>query len=322
MSKALNVILPGLVWQESADYEYLYKELRIPRLAKILAQASQKKHNLSYSDFIYRIDNNITLAQQYANELTFTGFKSYLIAEPTHLRADRDRLLIAESEILQISEEEANEIILDINKHFEGEIELRYYQDNIWILGCNLELDDLVSYPILDIIGENADDFLPQGKSRLKLHQIMNEIQMLLFDHKINHVRNEEGLVAINSLWFWDKYQSNDVPNLGKLISNNSSVGECITNLQTQIYVCDSLLIDKAYYPQRYRDSFSWVQALNELESKVLPLLINGLKLKEWSTISLWIPLINQTYQFEITRFSLYKFWKNMSFDDLSNSLL
>ncbi len=323
MSNKLNIILPGVIWQESADYPYLYKELKTPLFTKLLSKARQTTYDLSYSDFIYHeISVFSTLAKQYANEVGFNAYTSYLIAEPTHLRADRDRLLIAESDILQISEDEAKQIINDINKHFEGEIKLHYLKDDMWILGCNLNLDDLHSYPLLDVIGENADDFLPIGTSRLKLHQIMNEIQMLLFNHSINHLRVEEGLVTINSLWFWDKLLSKRLPNLGKLISNNKSIGEIINNLEVDINNYDSLLIDKAYYPQRYRDSFAWVQALNELESKVIPLIINGLKSGKWSTISIWIPLINQTYQFEINRLLLYKFWKNINFEDLSLSLV
>lgn len=322
MSDKLNIILPGVIWQESADYPYLYKELKIPLFTKLLAKGKQSKHNLIYSDFIYRERSTDTIACQYANEVGFTNYKSYLIAEPTHLRADRDRLLIAESEILQISEDEAKQIIDDINKHFEGEIELRYFKDDLWILGCDLYLDDLVSYPLLDVIGENADDYLPQGRYRLKLHQLMNEIQMLLFNHNINQLRSEEGLVAINSLWFWNKSVNNQMIDLGKLFSNNKSISTCITNLDIDITNCDSLLIDKAYYPQRYRDSFAWVQAVNELESKLMPLIINGLKSGNWSTISIWLPLINQTYQFEISRLSLYKFWKNKNFEELSLKLV
>ncbi|MDD3266962.1 MAG: hypothetical protein PHC75_07285 [Burkholderiales bacterium] len=322
MSDKLNIILPGIVWQESADYPYLYKELKIPLFTKLLSKAKRTAHDFIYSDFIYPKISANTLAKQYASEIGFNSYKSYLIAEPTHLRADRDRLLIAESEILQISEDEAIQIIGDINKHFEGEIELRYFKDDLWVLGCNLDLDDLQSYSLLDVIGENADEFLPIGASRLKLHQIMNEIQMLLFNHSINQLRSEEGLVTINSLWFWDKSSNNRTPNLGKLISNNKIIGKSINNLAEDIYLCDSLLIDKAYYPQRYRDSFAWVQAVNELETKVIPLIINGLKSDKWSTIAIWLPLINQTYQFEISRLSLYKFWKNKNFEELSLSLV
>lgn len=319
----LNLVLPGLVWHESADYGYLYKQLNVPILSKLLSRAKLVKHTLSYSDFVYSSHlGNESLARAYANQLGLTDYKGYVLAEPTHLRVDRDRLLIAETELLQLSEDESRQIIALINQHFAGELMVYYVQDNLWLMGINLDLADLTSYPIVDIIGENVDEYLPLGKSRLHLHRIMNEIQMLFFDMPLNQLRNEDGLLVVNSLWLWDKKLSALPFSLSNVVSNNAQFGELLTNLALQIRHTNTLIIDKAYYPAQYRDSFAWVSALHEIENNLLAVVYNQLKSGVLGEINIWLPGLNSTIQYKIRRRDLWKFWHNKSFEEISQQLV
>lgn len=316
--RELNVVLPGLIWHEVADYEYLYKQLNIPTLTKLLSKAKCQEFVASYSDFVYSFSADETLARLYARENDFYEFDDYLIVEPTHLRADRDRLLIAESEILQLNEEEANEIISAVNQHFAGEIKLKLIKEDLWLLGTNLDLSDLVSYPIVDIIGENIDDYLPLGKSRMMLHKLMNEIQMLLFDHPVNKLRSEDGLLAVNSLWLWDKSKANSVFKTNRVLSNNSSIGDKIINLPEQIKQYDTLIIDKLHYPAQYRDSFAWVQGLHDIDKNLVPLLMDGTKTGYWQQLNIWVPSLGRTHRFTVSKLDMYKFWQNKTFEQIS----
>lgn len=319
----LNIILAGLIWQEVADYEYLYKELSVPKLSKLLSKANITRHaGLSYSDFAYsntKVQTGTTLATYYANQLNLSGFKSYLLAEPTNLRADRDRLLIAEAELLQLSETEAHEIISSINQHFEGEAKVFYLREDLWLLGTNLDLHDLNSYPIIDIIGENVDDYLPEGVSRIYLHKIMNEIQMLLFEHPVNNLRHEDNLLSVNSLWLWDKRIQPLPCKLGQVTqikTNAENINQLIATAD-----CNTLIIDDAYYPVKYRDSFAWVQRVHEIEAYLPEFIMSTLRTGKFKTVNIWLPQLLDTWQLSINRLDLYKFWRNSNFTQISTQL-
>ncbi len=37
--KQLTVVIPGLVWPDIGDYDYLYKQLPLPNLGRLLSRA-------------------------------------------------------------------------------------------------------------------------------------------------------------------------------------------------------------------------------------------------------------------------------------------
>lgn len=293
----LNILLPGIIWNEIGDYKYLYRELDVPCLSKLLSRAKRAKHQLSYSDFVYSGFTEESLAMHYVDKLGATGYQSYLIAEPTHLRADRDRLLIAESELLQLNENEAYSTIQLINQHFAGDIYIWYIREDLWLLGCNIDVGDLVSYPIIDIVGENADEYLPTGKSRLKLHALMNEIQMLLHECELNKLRTQEGLIPLNSLWLWDK------PNI-------------------QLPCLIDRGVDSAYYPLQYRDSYAWLGKIREIEQNLISPLLLDLASGKYREINIWIPHMNVTWCFTISKYAMHKFWSNRTLEQIAEYCL
>lgn len=245
---SLTIALPGLIWPDAGDIDYLYKNLKNLSLNKFIKNSSTTYHDYNYSDFLYNInfnkhchtvchhklypeqkadnrilitENNInchpephsgstnsntTLAQKTAKELHVNHeFKHFLFAEPTHLRIDRDRLLISEAELLQLNQTECNEIISAINKHFTPDFKLYYFDEHLWLLGLNIDPSDEKFYPIIDIIGENINDYLPSHNNSLLYNKFLNEVQMLLFGLSVNKIRGAEGSLAVSSLWLWDK---------------------------------------------------------------------------------------------------------------------
>ena len=322
----LNLVLPGIIWPEIADYEYLIKQLDIPNLSKLCTKATLKQeiHCHSYSDFIYgNYDYSAgSLAQSYAQKLNvYTEFSEFLMVEPTHLRADRDRLLIAEAELLQLNTEEAEIIINAINQHFNNELKLYLLEDDLWLLGTNLDLTDLVSYPIIDIVGENIDDFLPLGKSRLQLHKILNEIQMLLFNLPINQQRQDDGLMQANSVWFWDK-QKPDLDTAAQLVIRSSQQINQQLNEITQATASETtLIIPYGYFAARYRDSFAWVQQINQLEQELAQKLVMLLSKRKITQIDIIIPGVESSWRLSLQSLELWKFWRKKSWLELMESL-
>ncbi len=332
--RELNLVLPGIIWPEVADYEYLLKQLDITNLSKICTKATLHRVNFYYSDFVYGdYDYSAgSLAQSYAKKLNIsTEFSSFLMVEPTHLRTDRDRLLIAEAELLQLNTEEAEIIINAVNHHFSGELKLYLLEDDLWLLGTNLDLEDLISYPIIDIVGENIDDFLPLGKSRLQLHKILNEIQMLLFNLPINQQRQDDGLMQVNSVWFWNK-QKPDLDAAAQLvISSSQQINQQFEEITQATASGTTLIISYGYFAARYRDSFAWIQQINQLEQEVaqkLVILLSKRKTRIHSAggqpitqINIIIPGVESSWRLSLRSFDLWKFWRRKSWLELMESL-
>lgn len=308
----LNLVLPGLIWPNGADYEYLSSRIQMPNFSNFCCKGRLNKLALRFSDFVYVEQGNsgLSLANNYATKFGISGYSGYMLMEPTHLRLDRDRLLISESELLQLNTGDAEQIIALINEHFAGELRVFQVSDELWLIGLDFAVDGTVSYPLIDIVGENIDEFLPTGPQRLHLHKLMNEIQMLLFNFPLNKQREEDGLLNVNSVWLWDKYYEKLPFELGNVLARNSNIAD----LDVDLAGINTLVVDKAYFPACYRDSFSWLEIIAELDSslgsKLLALLRSG-KLKQ---LNIYLPALNGCQYVQLSRYDLWKFWRKNTF--------
>lgn len=308
----LNLVLPGLIWPNAADYEYLSSRIQMPNFSNVCCKGRLNKLALRFSDFVYvgQCSSGLSLANNYATKLGISGYSDYMLMEPTHLRLDRDRLLISESELLQLNAEDAEQIIALINEHFAGELRVFQISDEFWLMGLDFTLEDMVSYPLIDIVGENIDEFLPTGPQRLHLHKLMNEIQMLLFNLPLNKQREEDGLLNVNSVWLWDKSYEKLPFELGNMLARNYNVAD----LEIDLAGINTLVVDKAYFSACYRDSFSWLEIVAEIDSslgsKLLVLLKSG-KLKQ---LNIYLPALNGCQYVRLSRYDLWKFWRKSTF--------
>lgn len=320
----LSIALPGLLYTNIGNDNYITSQIKCKNFSKLVKKSSIAKLPFNFSDLIYSLQvDNITdsLAKSIAYDNGFNkDYSHFLIAEPTFLRTDMDRLLICESELLQLSDEE-NHLILDtINQHFNGLIKIYQTNQNIWLIGLNMDISEIKFYPILDIIGENIDEYLPIGKNALELTKIINEIQMVLFNLNINHTRKQEGLLQINSLWLWDKsIKFSILDNYSQIFTNsigqsNAKIKDIPQNIEDSFIDNSLIIIDDLYYPSCYRDSYSYIQHLEILDRILAKLLLQK---KEITSIEILIPNINNTLAIKIGQYDRYKFWKNMSFIQL-----
>lgn len=304
----LNLILPGIIWPNAADYEYLSSRIKMPQFSNLFAKGQLSRLELNFSDFVYaqQLKSGLSLANYYAKELGLNAHAAYMLLEPTHLRLDRDRLLISEPALLQLNSAEAQQLITVINEYFSGELEVFYISDELWLIGLNFTLDDVVSYPLIDIVGENIDEFLPSGNERLRLHKLINELQMLLFNLPLNKLREDEGLLTINSVWIWDKSPPKLAFEFGTRLANNSSLSALTGNFAA----VTSLIVDKAYYPACYRDSFSWLEVVAELDNLLAAKLSNLLNSRKIQHLNIYIPTLTGCHCLQLSRFDLWKFWR------------
>ncbi len=323
----LSILLPGLIWPNIGDIDYLYPKLKTPNLNSLIKRTNLLDLNHSYSDIILsthyinnpNLNSNDKIANQIAKNHQLTHFKYYLIAEPTHLKVDRDRLLISEPWSLQLKKNEISIIKHVINSHFAGELQLYDITDELWLLGTNLDVSKIKFYPTLDIVGENIDRYLAHGENSIHLNKILNEIQMLLFKLDLNAKRQKEGLLTINSLWLWDKnIKTNLIQELDKNVEVSSIIMP-LTNrkdflhngLTAGLFNNKLLIINHLHEACCYRDHHSWIKNVEDFDYNLGGILNCFFKQNKIETLNIFLPLIDKTIKLQLNRINKFKFWKN-----------
>lgn len=328
----LNIALPGFIWQDVGDIEHIYPKAKLSLIRQLLKTATVSQLDFNYSDLLYSTlsqYNNSSLAtmlnQQLANSNKYT---SYLIAEPTHLQNDRNRLLISDSSILQLNSESAQQIIQKLNHHFKANVEFYFITPELWLMGTNHDLTGITTYPVNDIIGENIDEYLPHGGNAIWLSKIMTEIQMLLWNLPLLNADHE---IKLNNIWLWDKNiapkitttfekifitQSKTAINSSGLLRNNAKISPMPQQLQQALTNNNLIILDSLYYASCYRDSQSFIKKLDELD-QYLRILLTATK---YSQLNLLMPNKTSTLKFTINLWSKYKLWRKNNLVEIIKS--
>ena len=126
------------------------------------------------------------------------GAGLWLRADPVHLRADRDRVLLLPSAGFEISADEARQLCEELNRHFADQFALHPFTTDRWGLLAKAAID-VRSLPPLEIAGRDIDKELPDKR----WHALLNEVQMALYQHEVNTAREARGAPVVNGVWLW-----------------------------------------------------------------------------------------------------------------------
>ena len=127
---------------------------------------------------------------------------AWLRADPVHLRADRDRLLLVPNQAFELSRMEADALAGALAPLLAGKFALHAVRPDLWCLQC-LRMDGeeagASAQAPIELAGANIDPHLPP-----KLwHPLLTELQMALYGHPVNTAREARGAPVVNSLWLW-----------------------------------------------------------------------------------------------------------------------
>jgi hypothetical protein len=123
---------------------------------------------------------------------------TWLRADPVHLRADRDRVLLIPSAGFDIDADEARQLCDELNRHFADQFELHPYSPDRWGLLAKTAIE-VQSPPPIELAGHDIDKELPDKR----WHALLNEIQMALYQHAVNTAREARGAPVVNGVWLW-----------------------------------------------------------------------------------------------------------------------
>ncbi len=124
-----------------------------------------------------------------------------------------------------ITDDEASDIIKDLEKQFDGkEFSLSQgvsYRHLLLWRGGN---SGIRTTPPHDISGREIASHLPEGNGAEKLLSLMEKSREILKDHPVNAKRKAEGKNTADSVWLWGQGTKPDMPSFKELYGITGSV--------------------------------------------------------------------------------------------------
>lgn len=180
--------------------------LNLPALQKILARGAGTTCNsqLSLEEALCGLFG-IQAVAPISAAFDGLGEGCWLRADPVHVRLQREQVVLLP---VNVSIDESVQLCASLNEHFANQgLEFFAPHPARWYLRL-AKLPDISTVPLSQASGRNIHGNLPTGTDAVRWHQLFNEIQMLLFSHPLNEVREVRGEVPINSVWFWGGYDT------------------------------------------------------------------------------------------------------------------
>ncbi|MFP4611381.1 MAG: hypothetical protein ACLFQT_10205 [Thiohalophilus sp.] len=246
-----------------------------------------------------------------------------LRADPIHLQADMTSAVLRAHQELRLDADEAQQLVDSINQHLHQDgLQLVMGQPHHWYLSLTAA-PQLQTSPLPSLLLQDINPHLPRGESAAEWRRLMNEIQMLLYDHPVNRQREAEGRLTVNSLWLWggghqpdqsavrwqqiytDDWLLDALARFHGVASDDlpESVEDLLENCHGEIL----LGVDDCLHPLRQQDPFAWVGAVEQFQNLWLQPLLAGLRQKRYQRLTL-LPANGQRYQ--LTRRTLRRWWR------------
>ena len=125
------------------------------------------------------------------------------IATPVNCVAGMSSVSLPPEGILTLEPAEADVLAEDFNRVFSGAgIRLRRGREALLLCLFDAPLHATSTDPD-EVLGRDIWEFLPRGADSPRLRGLMSEIEMWLFDHRVNEQRRERAATAISGLWLW-----------------------------------------------------------------------------------------------------------------------
>lgn len=206
MAKSITLLIPGLLDNLPDPVP------RLPALETLLARGNYRSDiPAGYERTLMHLFGLPQSSEQDVPEGALsryaqTGEKPegvWLCAAPVHLFADQSRVYLNTIDKTALSEEEAAQIINELNKVYrEDGWEFVQHTSTHWYLHIQ-DMPAIRTTPLREVDGKAIHDKLPQGVDALQWHRVLNEMQMLLHSSPINSARHERGEIAVNGVWLW-----------------------------------------------------------------------------------------------------------------------
>lgn len=249
------------------------------------------------------------LSESYAAEFKQPQASGIMFAEPVHLLLQRDSFSLSSPVPLPLLSDETQALLASLNQHFTTDgLQFVVGASGRWYVKVDQQPDIATSHPA-EAVNRDINAFLPQGADATKWRQLQNEIQMLLFSHPVNQMREQSGLPVCNSLWFWG---GGSFPSVAQhqvaMIHGESAL---LKGLASLAYV---RLQGAEEMTESGPTDTTWLE-LNaaQLEDDYFDLLAPVLKADRTGDLQIHFAVGPKVLRSRLRRYDAYKFWRRKS---------
>jgi len=121
-------------------------------------------------------------------------------ADPVHLRADPNQILLFNDPHILPDEDEADALLQTLNDGFDDVQFSRGRHPARWYFQFP---GAVTTFPAQAAKGRSVAKYMPRGDDGNRLRQLMNDAQMLLYDAPVNRAREARGAPPVNAIWPW-----------------------------------------------------------------------------------------------------------------------
>lgn len=248
------------------------------------------------------------------------GDAYWLRADPVHLRVMRDRIVLAGTDALSLSRQEAEALAAAIGQHFGASLSPLPLHPQRWYLRFP-HAPRLATTPLSVAAGRDIDPLLPQGDDALRFRTELNELQMLLHEHPVNQARETRGELPVNSLWLWGGGQlpiacATPVPLYAENAEAqamgafcNARVQALPAQLNARLFESEGIILLDALIPAgQMGDAYGWRETLRELEQGWFVPLLGALRKIGPRGLRLLDPVSGKAVH--LHRHDLWKVWR------------
>ncbi|MBI5007161.1 MAG: hypothetical protein HZB95_08530 [Nitrosomonadales bacterium] len=316
----LRLLIPDLFPPQDIAAE-VCEGLRLPALEKLLArgrvQAGPAEPMEEWLCAAYAVHAVAPLRAAADGLDTSDGY--WLCADPVNLQLHRAQMMLIPD--VAATREEAAALCDNLNAHFAGQ-GMRFFAPHPQRWYLRLQAAPLLATtPLRQAAWQDAKFHQPQGDDVLHWQRVMTEVQMLLYAHAVNQVRQTRGELLIGSLWLWggglaetagrpfDVCGSDGVLSAAFAHISGASQRESVPALldgkhQRGLWVCEGLR------DARLRGDFArWRELVQQVETDCA-FLLQALQSGRLRKLTLHVLQADSARDYESTRAAAWKFWR------------
>ncbi len=340
-----HLLLPDLFWPER-DFTDIYRGLDTPALERLLAKGRLRTEaGSSETEPTTPTSAEAWLCERFGVDRQADwpaapyclladggqpGKHHWLRADPVHLKLEGGRLVLADSGVFSLSQQEAESLVDSLNANFSGDGLVFYpLRPDRWYLRV-AQVPALETTPLHLAAGRSIDALLPRGADSASWRARLNEIQMLLHGHAVNEARESAGQLPINSVWLWggggiaearpgtfNAVWSAD-PFAAGLAQAARIAARALPGNAAELLRASAgtgvhlILLDRLRSAAQYGDAHGWRESLAQLERDWFAPLLEALRQERIGMLTLHALGPAGAHSVEATRGDLRRFWRRV----------
>lgn len=325
--KKAHIVIPDLFLPQQLA-AYACADLRLPALEKLLSRSQmsplQPGSLEAWLCGHFGVDETAIAPLTLQADGVPAGADYWLRADPVSISMQRDQTILQAD--LSLSAEEAGQLCASLNAHFAVD-GLRFLAPHPqrWYLQLQHE-PVMQTYPLPQVVGADMHAHLPHGKDALRWHGVINEIQMLFYEHAVNLAREQRGEIPVGGVWLWGEGKLAEMPlqPFARMAGDSElafafAQAAGISVLKETDPIPSSIIKEEGDLLLVWEglrsalqgaDIGKWLAAVQQFENSYAAPLLAALSAGQIELITLDVLSEGASRRFVLTRASLWKIWK------------